>query len=131
MTSVAYLAQANVIANENIKVCDIDDTLIITKTGLLEHRHVDVLDPVNGTMLTFRVHEPNVRLIKEELQRGAHVLVWSRGGWNWANNVISALGIDSKNITVLSKPLVYFDDKDVQHWLKDRVWLDPDVPYKK
>ena len=76
------------------------------------------------------VHEPMVRLLKEESHRGSHIVVWSRGGYEWATNVLKALCIEDYVDQVMSKPSAYFDDKDISEWLKYRVYLKPDTIYK-
>jgi hypothetical protein len=122
----------NVIANENIRPFDVDNTLIIpldSPNGGFVH----VVDPLCSlnSRITFRIHEPNLRLLKEELARGSVVLVWSRSGYQWAHNVMQALGFTTHdNLYILSKPTIYFDDVEVGHWLKDRVFLDANQPYK-
>lgn len=121
----------NVIRNENIRPFDIDGTLILPIQSPLG-RVIDVKDPVTGvTTIQFRVHEPMVRLLREELARGAVIIVWSRSGFQWAENVMRALGfVSDAQIYIMSKPMVYFDDKPVDEWLRDRVFLDSDKPYK-
>lgn len=122
------------IKSENIKPFDIDETLILTITGSEPEDAVytAVQDPLDETnFIEFRVHEPMVRLLKEESARGAFVIAHSRSGFQWAQNVIDALELKKYVNICMSKPIVYFDDKDVTHWLKDRVYLDPNTPYKK
>lgn len=120
-----------IITNENTRPFDVDGTLILPFEGD-DTTKVLVEDPVFPCkFIKYQKHEPNIRLLREELQRGSICIVWSRGGWEWARNVIMALGIDHKNLLIMSKPMVYFDDVEVQDWLKDRVYLDPNKPYRK
>lgn len=120
-----------IINNENVRPFDVDGTLILPFEGD-DSSKLLVEDPVFPTkFIKYRRHDPNIRLLREELQRGSLVVVWSRGGWEWARNVMQALGINHKNLLIMSKPIVYFDDMDVQDWMKDRVYLNPDKPYRK
>lgn len=123
-----------VIKNENIKPFDVDDTLVMhlsyTQLCALNVHTLHVQDPIRDRMIMVGVNEPMVRLLEEELHRGAQVIVWSRGGYEWAVNVLKALELDKEDIIVMSKPLVYFDDKDVSDWLKDRVYIKYDSTYK-
>lgn len=125
-----------VLKSELIRPFDVDQTLVLepTKNDPPDAKYVMVEDPLIDDDLRYirrRIHEPMVRLLREEHQRGATVIVWSRSGWEWARNVLCALGIDyNQRLIVMSKPLVYFDDCDIGEWLKDRVWLDPNFPYK-
>jgi hypothetical protein len=77
------------------------------------------------------VNENMIQLLKEEHHRGANVIVWSRGGWEWACAVIEALGIEPWVDEVYTKPIVYYDDTPVKKWLKDRVFIDHDQVYKR
>lgn len=113
--------------NERVIPCDIDDTLIMHDGA----PDVQVYDALENRMLSFRKNEAMIRLLKEEKARGAHIIVWSRGGYRWAASVVEALGLEKYVDQIYTKPLVYFDDKDASEWMKDRVYLGPDVKYKR
>ena len=121
-----------IIKNDNLRPFDVDGTLILhlNKEDLIKYKTVKVWDAVSKSYLTFGVHEPMIRLLKEEFHRGNYIEVWSRGGWEWAKNVIIALDIQKYVHQVKTKPLVYFDDTPVKKWLKDRVFIDSNQPYK-
>lgn len=119
--------------NELIRPFDVDKTLVFPIGPDTEHlpgRRVDVWDPVKKRNIRMILHEPMVRLLEEEKHRGGHILVWSRGGWEWASNVIKAADLVKKVDDVFSKPTVYFDDVEVKKWLKDRVYISPEETYK-
>ncbi len=119
-----------VIKNEHVVFFDIDGTLILPyEEG--NAPTVDVFDAITKKFIRMRVHQPNVRLLIEEHHRGSYVIVWSRGGSEWAANVIKALHLEKRVHKVLTKPLVYFDDIAVEKWLPYRVFLDPDIKYKR
>lgn len=120
----------NIIIKEHTVFFDIDDTLVMHDQNGDRLDMVSIKDPVKDRNINLRVNRPMVRLLEEEHQRGSYVVVWSRGGWEWARNVIAALGLEDKVDQVMSKPLAYFDDKPVEEWLKYRVYLLPDTPYK-
>jgi hypothetical protein len=122
-----------IIKSENIKPFDVDETLVTT-AGLNDAPggwYADVEDPISGH-IHVRINAAMVRLLKEEAARGSFVIVWSRGGYQWAANVVKALGLNKYVNLVISKPLVYFDDKDAAEWLTSgqRVFLDFNVKYK-
>ncbi len=126
------MIKANVVFSEQIRPFDVDDTLILHgDKGHSEYRTVSVYDTVEDKYIKFRVHEPMVRLLLEEYDRGSFIIVWSRSGFAWATAVAKALGIFDKVHLIMSKPMVYFDDMPVESWLKDRVYLSPDQHYKK
>jgi phosphoserine phosphatase len=121
-----------VIKNERISPFDVDGTLVLhlNPTELSKFKTVEVWDPIHSAFLTVGIHEPNLRLLKEELHRGAQVIVWSAGGNEWAQNVVTALNLDHYDIIVMTKPHTYYDDKDVADWMTRRVYLGPNEVYK-
>ena len=138
----------NVIKNELIRPFDVDGTLILHVedqvvyvpsihgdifTTIPTYKFIDVKDPVTGGTIQVARHEPMIRLLDEELHRGAHILLWSRGGYEWAHAVILALGYNphDSRFTIMSKPLAYFDDIPVDKWMTDRIYLEPDTIYKR
>jgi predicted phosphatase len=121
-----------VIRNEYITMWDIDDTLVMHEKPINLNDEVIIKDPIGmiGTEIRLRKNLPMIRLMKEEKARGSTIIVWSRGGYQWAENVIKALKLEGYVTLILSKPLAYFDDKPVEEWLKYRVYLSPDTKYK-
>ena len=121
-----------IVKNERLIVCDVDDTLVMHNTCNLALTEAQVEDPLDRfrKVIVYR-NDPMIRLLQEEIQRGSQLIVWSRGGWEWAQNVLMALKLDHLPIIVMTKPYAYFDDKDVSVWLKDRVYISPEVVYKK
>ena len=119
--------------NERTIYIDVDDTLILSTSNPKAEKllRADVLDPLTHKYIKVAVHEPMVRLLKEEKHRGSHITVWSRGGYEWAANVIRGLDLVPFVDEVCSKPMVYFDDVEIASWLPYRVWLEPDCNYKK
>ena len=115
--------------NEDIAPFDIDSTLVLPYNQ--EHGAiVKILDPVTGGYIVQRRHDAMIRLVKEARQRGSYVLVWSRGGWEWAQNVIKALELEPYVHQIMSKPRASYDDTPVENWLKDRVYIEPGIEYK-
>lgn len=128
-----------IIDKENLRMWDIDDTLVMhnpygpsTAEKFRAFGAIAVVDPlnVNNKIIVYK-NEPMIRLMQEEYARGSTNIVWSRGGYEWAKNVIEALGLTELVHTVMSKPLVYMDDKPVEEWMKDRVYIGPTTPYKR
>lgn len=121
----------NVVTKENVRPFDCDGCLIRE----LKHSELQadayVKDPLTMKNIGVKVNKAMVRLLKEEHYRGGYVVVWSRSGWEWAKNIVEALELQEYVHQVMSKPIAYFDDKDVSEWLKDRVFLDFDVKYKE
>lgn len=132
--SITLLPTPNVIQNEMVEPFDVDDTLVLhqDENTIPDGEKLLVQDPVHpGAHVIVRIHRPMVRLLEESHARGAHVIVWSRSGWQWAKNVVEALGLTNKVHTVMSKPVAYFDDSPIEKWLPYRVYLSPDTIYKQ
>jgi len=121
------------VKSEHVVFFDIDQTLILYKDtpGADTEPVVLVLDPIRNKRIEFKEHTAMTRLMREEYHRGAYIVVWSRGGYEWAANVIEALGLEECVQQVMSKPVAYFDDKPVAEWMNNRVYLEPGTPYKR
>src|SRR5438034_526949 len=121
-----------IIKSEQTSFWDVDGTLILPYNEINKKlgRIADVYDSITKNYIKMVVHEPMVRLLKEEKHRGAHVIVWSRGGYEWAANVVRALDLVSYVNDVMSKPMAYFDDVEIKDWLPYRVYLEPTMQYK-
>jgi len=113
-------------------MCDVDDTIVMHEDpiGIPFKERISVVDPLGGAEIRVRLNNPMIRLVKEEFARGSYIIVWSRGGFQWASNVIDALGLKEHVHQIMSKPEAYFDDKPVESWLTQRVYLKPETIYK-
>lgn len=122
-----------IIKNEQIDYYDVDGTLVIHEDHktIPPGESVQVYDAVTKKFITVRVNKPMIRLLRESKSRGAYVVVWSRGGYRWATDVIKALELTDYVDVVMTKPLAYFDDTEISDWLPYRVFIPPNVIYKK
>lgn len=111
---------------------DIDQTLILHKpqNEICPLNLVRVKDTIADRIICVEAHRAMIRLLEEEHAAGKYIMVWSRGGAKWATAVLVALNLTSKVNLVLTKPLVYFDDKPASEWLQNRVYIEPGVTYK-
>lgn len=134
------------IESERIVWCDIDGTLVIHgnwftemrlcySDGSIEHvkdeNIITVTDPYSGEIVNLRKNNPMIRLVKEEKSRGATIIAHSANGYRWVNTIIKALQLEKYVDIMLSKPIAYFDDKDVKDWVGQRVFIDHETIYKK
>lgn len=119
-----------VVENENTRPWDVDDTLVLHDIEKHGGVLIKVLDPQSGHTVILSPHRPMIKLLKEEKSRGGYIIVWSRGGYAWAKVVVEALQLTEYVDLIMTKPLVYYDDKDVDTWMKDRVYLEPGTIYK-
>ncbi|MHA1676319.1 MAG: hypothetical protein ACTSU6_03995 [Candidatus Njordarchaeales archaeon] len=98
---------------------DLDDTLLewysCDKDDILA---VEVVN--NGHTFYKRAITANIESLKEHSHAGHIVVIWSKGGVEWANTAIMALNLEDYIDIVLTKPDWYYDDIDVAHWLPER-----------
>lgn len=63
----------------------------------------------------------NIESLIRHANRGHMVIVWSKGGWEWAARVVRELGLESYVTMVMDKPWFYLDDKPADTWM-ERYW---------
>lgn len=122
-----------VLEHNHVIMCDVDSTLIMHEdtNTVFPTKHVKVVDPLDTTKTISVVpNEPMIRILREELAAGYLVVVWSKGRYQWAQNVLEALKLSHINIVVMSKPSHYLDDKPCQEWMGYQVYLPPNEVYK-
>jgi hypothetical protein len=115
----------NIIKSENVWVVDVDETLIQHKSGTLR-----IQCPLLKTYSSFTPCEGNITLLKEKFVRGCYIVVWSQGGFAWAETVVNALQLNEYVHTIMSKPVGYIDDKEIDEWFPKRVYIKPETRYK-
>lgn len=121
-----------IVKSERITPFDVDSCLIYPNApGTEDMPNTLIYDPVDQKYIELKYNPNMVRLLREEHERGSYIIVWSRSGWKWAKNAVIALGLEAYVNKVMSKPIVYFDDTEIQDWLKDRVYIEPSVVYKR
>jgi FMN phosphatase YigB (HAD superfamily) len=86
---------------------DIDDTLVMWDENL---KGDTVCIEVDGHLNHMVINKGNLEELKRHGSRGIDVIVWSKGGVEWAKAVVSALKIRSYVSAVMAKPFCYYDD---------------------
>lgn len=86
---------------------DIDDTLVMWDENL---KGDTVCIEVDGHLNHMVINKGNLEELKRHGSRGIDVIVWSKGGVEWAKAVVSALKIRSYVSAVMTKPFCYYDD---------------------
>lgn len=97
---------------------DVDDTLIDWNK-----RDTDAalafLNPSDNSIWCLEPKWDIVKKLKEHKRNGDTVIVWSQGGWDWAEEVIKTLKIESYVDAVMTKPHQYYDDLHSNEWMKN------------
>lgn len=118
---------------------DVDDTLIMWSATQqeLDARGVEITSPESVVffdgedeprsvgkftqkVLPHRVHIE--QMIKHKL-RGHTIVVWSAGGWDWAEAAVRALGLEKYVDLVISKPTWTYDDKQPDDFIPKPYWM--------
>jgi phosphoserine phosphatase len=115
-----------VIENENNVFFDVDDTLIHWDSEYSQPgtRKIKIIDPYDNSINYLKPHNKHVKLLKKYQQRGMTIVVWSAGGYKWAEAVVKALELEKYITLVMTKPAKYVDDLDITAWIGNRVYLE-------
>jgi hydroxymethylpyrimidine pyrophosphatase-like HAD family hydrolase len=81
-----------VLTSDKTVFFDVDDTLVIWE----------------GT--SYRPHNKHIELLKRFVERGQPVVVWSAGGYEWAERVVKELNLEGLVTAVMAKPQWWVDD---------------------
>ena len=98
-----------VIKSNKVAYCDVDKTLIMWEFGDKWHPHTAHID-----------------LLKQFKYQGYTIIIWSAGGWEWAEKAVGLLGIQDLVDFVVNKPDWFIDDLPPTDFLPDhnRIYLD-------
>ena len=102
---------------------DVDDTLLEWQScNKSDENAVKVVN--NGHIFYKKAIWANIKALKDHSHAGHIVIVWSKGGVDWANAVIHALSLEKYVDVALTKPDWYYDDQEATHWM-------PEVQFKE
>jgi FMN phosphatase YigB (HAD superfamily) len=71
-----------------------------------------------------RPHVKNIEFLVSLSNRGYYIIVHSGNGWQHAEKVIRAFGLELFVDEVKSKPVKYCDDLPVEEWFGPRIYLE-------
>jgi hypothetical protein len=122
-----------VIKSSRIVFCDVDDTLVMWNwkdyspdgVGL-----IGITDPNDNVTVAVLPHFRHIEMIKQFKARGHTIVVWSQGGWAWAESVVKTLGIEHMVDLVIDKPSWYIDDLPASAFMQNPTYLHPTDPSK-
>ncbi len=119
----------NIINNESLVFCDVDQTLVVYPEDGNKKATIDILNPNDGIVEKLIPHEGHIKILKQRKGRGSFIVVWSAGGFAWAAAVVKALGLENHVDMICSKPHIYLDDKPADKIMGERVYLGIDGKY--
>jgi phosphoserine phosphatase len=89
---------------------DVDDTLVMWEIPENAKEEDLVTIECRGLVQRKYVNKYNLNLLKNMAKSGHAIIVWSKGGSDWAEAVVNSLGIDDLVNTVGGKLTYYIDD---------------------
>lgn len=103
---------------------DVDDTLVLWNIKRNnEHLKIPFICPYEGHVEYCIPHTEHIKALKEHHKKGDTVIVWSAGGWAWAQEAVRVLGLDKYVDFVMDKPAQYYDDLESPYWMENRIWI--------
>lgn len=108
--------------SEQIIMIDVDDTLVMWNwhTGSYD---VEVKDPYFDNVYKLKKHNKHIKILKDHYARGFYVVVWSAGGFAWAEAVVKALGLEKHVHQIMTKPCKFIDDLEADEILVNRIYF--------
>lgn len=122
-----------VIQSSRIVYVDVDDTLVIWDWKAIDpdgNNLIAVKDKGSGHTEYVMPHNRHIALMKQFKARGHTVVVWSQGGWAWAESVVRTLKLENIVDVVIDKPNWYIDDLPASAYMARNIYLDPMNPLK-
>lgn len=120
----------HIIPGNNVAFFDVDDTLVMWDTTLINkepERAMLFQNPDDATNFWSLI--PNyktIRALKAHKESGGVVVVWSQGGWDWCKEVVGTLELTDYVDLIISKPKVIYDDIPASSFMDNRIDLGKD-----
>lgn len=81
------------------------------------------LENAKGTWTEYLIpHRKHIEQLKLHKLRGHTIIVWSAGGWEWAEAVVRALKLEQYVDLVIEKPMWYYDDLTANEFMGKRIY---------
>src|ERR1700677_1579852 len=116
-----------VVDNESTIFVDVDDTLIMWNPQLRydkDFNKIDIKSPDSAdSYFTVTPHKGHIKVLKDRKARGSCIVVWSAGGYKWAEAVVKALDLENHVDYCMTKPHMYIDDKKAEEFMQERLYI--------
>ena len=102
---------------------DVDNTLVMWPKGCdpFTKWHERAIE-IGGYYLVPHVHHVNLIKNLKEASDFA-IIVWSQGGFVWAEMVVKALGLEAYVDACVDKPFRYYDDLPCEQFMGERSYI--------
>lgn len=112
-----------VIRNNNITTFDIDSTLLIYDKIRTKDKGKIAFDYGDET-LYLRAHNFHSTFLKHCHNRGDYVIIWSKNGVMWCEQVVKKLKLTKYVDLIMGKPTRHVDDKsDLSSIVGDAIYI--------
>lgn len=117
------------VKGDNVIYFDVDNTLIMWDPPAYDSRIVQLptlhyINDSHGDLMPQYVevipHEHHLNMIIRHKQLGNTVVVWSKSGPLWAQNVITHFGLTEYVDVCMGKPSCFYDDLKAEEFMVDR-----------
>lgn len=110
--------------NELVTYVDIDGTLCNKLPTQMDMSNVVYKADYYGTVHPIQPLWKNIDFVKTLKSRGWHIVINSHNGFQWAENVVRALGLEDYVDEVKTKSFKYIDDVPCEKWMGTRINLE-------
>ena len=104
-----------------IKYWDVDDTLVRWRLRPEEQAYKF---ECRGKELIGNAIKANVEELIMQSLKGSYIVVWSKGGSDWAEAAVIGLGLEKYVDAIMTKPDVVYDDLPVESWITKRLHME-------
>ncbi len=109
-----------VLKSHHVVYCDVDNTIVRQATDEDSH---SIRIEAPGFEQRCALRMLTIRELTREFEKGNSIVVWSARGYDWAEAVVKALGLEQYVAAVASKPSKYFDDIPCTEFMGSRVYI--------
>lgn len=98
--------------NNNVTAFDVDGTMVIWPKDYREKAPGRQEFDYGGGKIYLTPYQDHITFLKHCYLRGDCVILWSKNGYSWAEQVAQKLGIKKYITLIMSKPCRHIDDKE-------------------
>lgn len=106
------------LTNDQPVPIDVDETLVVFDYPATLEKFAITLER-NGVEVKVVPHWKHIKQMREHFIRGHAIIVWSAGGYAWAQQVIKMLGIEKYVTYCMAKPRWFYDDRKAEFFMPE------------
>lgn len=117
-----------VIDIESTIFIDVDDTLVMWDKSYRKMREstigtIAIKCPHSQSNNYLVPHRAHIKILKDRKARGSFIVVWSAGGFAWAEAVVRALDLEEHVDLIMTKPHAHIDDKKPKDFMGEHIYI--------